>query len=68
MCIEVSPDGDILLPINTRVTKGRSEVASSIRQKIIDACGNAGVDIPTRWYIFELELSVERQKRRVVVF
>ena len=62
MCIEVSPDGDILLPINTRVTKGRSEVASSIRQKIIDACGNAGVDIPTRWYIFELELGRKAKK------
>ena len=56
MCIEVSPDGDILLPINTRVTKGRGEVASSIRQKIMDACSDAGVDIPTRWYVFELEL------------
>ena len=44
MCIEVNPDGDILLPINTRVTKGRSEVASSIRQKIIDACGDAEID------------------------
>ena len=41
MCIEVSPDGDILLPINTRVTKGRNEVASSIRQKIMDACSSA---------------------------
>ena len=62
MCIEVSPDGDILLPINTRVTKGRSEVASSIRQKIMDACGNAGVDIPTRWYVFELEVSGKAKK------
>ena len=62
MCIEVSPDGDILLPINTRVTKGRSEVASSIRQKIIDACGDEGVYIPTRWYIFELELSRKAKK------
>ena len=62
MCIEVSPDGDILLPINTRVTKGRSEVASSIRQKIIDACCNEGVYIPTRWYIFELELSRKAKK------
>ena len=57
MCINVSPDGDILLPINTRVEKGRSEVASSIRQKIMDACSDAEVDIPTRWYIFELEVS-----------
>ena len=62
MCIEVNPDGDILLPINTRVTKGRSEVASCIRQKIIDACGNAGVDIPTRWYVFELEVSGKAKK------
>ena len=62
MCIEVNPDGDILLPINTRVTKGRSEVASSIRQKIIDACGDAGVDIPTRWYVFELEVSGKAKK------
>ena len=64
MCIEVSPDGDILLPINTRVTKGRSEVASSIRQKIMDACGDAEVDIPTRWYIFELEVSGKAKKER----
>ena len=62
MCIEVSPDGGILLPINTRVIEGRSEVASSIRQKIIDACGDAGVDIPTRWYVFELELSGRTKK------
>ena len=57
MCIHVSPDGDILLPINTRVIKGRHEVASSIRQKIMDACSDAEVDIPIRWYVFELELS-----------
>ena len=62
MCIEVNPDGDILLPINTRVTKGRSEVASSIRQKIIDACGDAEIDIPTRWYVFELELGSKAKK------
>ena len=62
MCIEVSPDGDILLPINTRVTKGRNEVASSIRQKIMNACSGAGVDIPTRWYVFELEVSGKANK------
>ena len=62
MCIELSPDGDILLPINTRVTKGRSEVASSIRHKIIKACSDAEVDIPTRWYIFELEVSSKAKK------
>ena len=62
MCIEVNPDGGILLPINTRVIEGRSELASSIRQKIIDACGDAGVDIPTRWYVFELELSGRAKK------
>ena len=62
MCINVSPDGDILLPINTRVTKGRSEVASSIRQKIMDACSDAEVVIPTRWYIFELEVSGKAKK------
>ena len=62
MCIEVSPDGDILLPINTRVTKGRSKVASFIRKKIMDACGDAEVDIPTRWYIFELEVSSKAKK------
>ena len=57
LCIEVNPEGDILLPVNTRVTKGRSEVASSIREKIMNACSGAGVDIPTRWYIFELEVT-----------
>ena len=62
MCIEVSPNGDILLPINTRVKKGRSEVASSIRQKIMDACSDEEVDIPTRWYIFELEVSGKAKK------
>ena len=62
MCIKVNREGDILLPINTRVTKGRSEVASSIRQKIMDACSNAEVDIPTRWYIFELEVSGKAKK------
>ena len=58
MCIEVSPNGDVLHPINTRVKKGRSKVASSIRQKIIDACKGAEVDIPTRWYVFELDCSL----------
>ena len=62
MCIKVNPDGDILLPINTRVEKGRSEVASSIRQKIVDACSDAEVDIPTRWYVFELEVSGKAKK------
>ena len=62
MCIEVNPDGDILLPINTRVTKGRSEVASSIRRKIMDTCSDSEVDIPTRWYVFELELSCKARK------
>ena len=62
MCIEVSDDGDLLLPINTRVKKGRNEVASSIRQKIIDACSDAEVDIPTRWYVFELEVSGKAKK------
>ena len=62
MCINVSPEGDILLPINTRVEKGRSEVASCIRQKIMDACSDAEVDIPTRWYIFELEVSGKAKK------
>ena len=62
MCIEVNPNGDILLPINTLVTKGRNEVASSLRQKIVEACSNAGVDIPTRWYVFELELSGKAKK------
>ena len=62
MCIEVNPYGDILLPINTRVIKGRSEVGSSIRQKIIDACSDAEVDIPTRWYVFELELDSKAKK------
>ena len=62
MCIKVNREGDILLPINTRVTKGRSEVASSMRQKIMDACSDAEVDIPTRWYIFELEVSGKAKK------
>ena len=62
MCIKVNREGDILLPINTRVEKGRSEVASSIRQKIIDACSDAEVDIPTRWYLFELEVSGKAKK------
>ena len=62
MCIEVSPDGDILLPINTRVIKGRSKKASSLRQMIIKACSNADVDIPTRWYLFELEVSGKAKK------
>ena len=62
MCIHVSDDGDILLPINTRVKKGRNEVASSIRQKIIDACSDAEVEIPTRWYVFELEVSGKAKK------
>ena len=57
MCIEINDDGDILLPINTLVMKGRDELASSLRQKIMEACSNSGIDIPTRWYIFELELS-----------
>ena len=64
MCIEVSPDGDILLPINTRVKKNRSEKASFIRQKIMEACCDAEVEIPTRWYIFELEVSGKAKKER----
>ena len=62
MCIEVSPDGNILLPINTRVKKGRDEVASSLRQKIMKACNSAGVEIPTRWYVFELEVGGKAKK------
>ena len=64
MCIEVSPDGDILFPINTRVTKepDRTTAASNLRKKIMDACSNAEVDIPTRWYIFELEVSGKAKK------
>ena len=64
MCIEINDDGDILLPINTLVTKGRDELASSLRQKIMEACSNATVDIPTRWYIFELELSAKAAKEK----
>ena len=62
MCIKVNHEGDILLPINTRVMKGRSEVASSLRQKIIEACSDAEVEIPTRWYVFELEVSGKAKK------
>ena len=64
MCIEVSPDGDILFPINTRVTKepDRSKAASDLRKKIMDACSDAEVDIPTRWYVFELEVSGKAKK------
>ena len=64
MCIEINDDGDILLPINTLVTKGRDELASSLRQKIMEACSNATVDIPTRWYVFELELSAKAAKEK----
>ena len=64
MCIEVNPDGDILLPINTRVANGRSELGSFIRKKIMDACSDEEVDIPTRWYIFELEVSGKAKKER----
>ena len=68
MCIEINDDGDILLPINTLVTKGRDELASSLRQKIMDACSNSGIDIPTRWYVFELELSglAKKEERSVL--
>ena len=64
MCIEVSLNGDILLPINTQITKGRNEVASSIRHMIMDACSDADseVEIPTRWYVFELEVSGKAKK------
>ena len=62
MCIEVNLNGDILLPINTLVTKERNKEASSLRQKIVEACSNAEVDIPTRWYVFELELSGKAKK------
>ena len=62
MCIEVSPDGDILLPINTRVKKNRSKKASYIRQKIMEACSDSEVEIPTRWYIFELEVNGKAKK------
>ena len=64
MCIEINDDGDILLPINTLVTKGRDELASSLRQKIMEACSNATVDIPTRWYVFELELGAKAAKEK----
>ena len=64
MCIEVSPDGDILFPINTLVTKepDRSKTASNLRQKIMDTCSDSEVDIPTRWYVFELEVSSKAKK------
>ena len=63
LCIEVSPNGDILFPINTRIKRGRTKIASTIRQKIMDACSGAGVDIPTRWYVFELEVSSMAKKK-----
>ena len=62
MCIEASPDGDILFPINTQIKKGRDELASLLRQKIMNACSDAGVDIPTRWYVFELEVTSKAKK------
>ena len=61
-CIEINAKGDILQPVNTRVKKGRTKAASSLRQKIIDSCKGAEVDIPTRWYVFELEVSGKAKK------
>ena len=68
MCIEASSDGDILFPVNTQVKEHRSKIASSIRQKIINAYYKEGTDIPTRWYVFELELtSMAKKKSRSVL-
>ena len=63
VCIESDPHGGIIHPVNTLVKKGRAEVAASIRQKVMEACSNGSeVDIPTRWYIFELEVDSTAKK------
>ena len=62
LCIESDPDGGIIHPVNTLVMKNRVQFAASIRQKIMEACSGAEVDIPTRWYIFELEVGSTAKK------
>ena len=63
MCIACGPKGGFIFPVNTLTKKDRSKVAGVLRQKIMEAqSSGAEVEIPTRWYIFELELGSKAKK------
>ena len=63
MCINCHPYGDIILPVDTLTEKNRDEISAFIRQKIMEAHGSAAeVEIPTRWYVFELEVDSKAKK------
>ena len=63
MCINCHPYGDIILPVDTLSEKNRDELAAFIRQKIMEAHGSAAeIEIPTRWYMFELEVDSKAKK------
>ena len=63
MCINCHPYGDIILPVNTLTEKNRDEISAFIRQKIMEAHGSAAeIEIPTRWYVFELEVDSKAKK------
>ena len=63
MCIDCHPYGDIILPVDTLTTKNRDDISVFIRQKIMNAHGSAGeIEIPTRWYVFELEFNSTAKK------
>ena len=63
MCINCHPYGDIILPVNTLTKKNRDKISAFIRQKITEAHGSAAeVEIPIRWYVFELEVDSKAKK------
>ena len=63
MCIDCHPYGDIIFPVDTLTTKNRDDISNFIRQKIMNAHGSAGeIEIPTRWYVFELEFNSMAKK------
>ena len=63
MCINCHPHGDVILPVNTLATKNRDNISAFIRQKIMESHGSAAeIEIPTRWYVFELEVDSKAKK------
>ena len=63
MCIAGGPEGDLIFPVNTQVKRNHKEIAALLRQKIMQAqSSGAEVEIPTHWYIIELEIGSKAKK------
>ena len=57
--------GEIIIPVNTLIEKGREEVASSLRHRIINTPGTSQeTEVPVKWLTFELDLNVVAEKKK----